>query len=292
MALHLLARSEKFGDTYLPYQTDMLFMLAVTQAAFGHYTQAETYFDQLFSRAGLTPMAQPVMIGYLYARGRAYCQQGRLDDARQVLAQMSDLNRRHHFPAGAVLLPMLEGLLALAEHRDEAAAACLQEAARLEPDLRVSTLFGSSRLMLAHLYLSRQQPEEALAAFSPVLAECEQQDTAGLILQEGPVMVPLLRLAARQGVRATCAARMLELFGVTGVRRAIPIPDTGETLTSREVEVLELIATGATNREIADALDISRLTVKSHVTRLLRKLDVPSRTQAAARASELGVVSE
>jgi DNA-binding NarL/FixJ family response regulator len=146
--------------------------------------------------------------------------------------------------------------------------------------------------MLAHLYLTWGRPEQALAALTPVLVECEEQEIPGLILAEGPVMVPLLMLAAKRGVHTPFAARVLELFGVTDVRRTVPVPDTGEILTSREVEVLELIAAKATNREIAARLGISLITVKSHVTRLLRKLDVTSRTQAAVRARELGIVSE
>ena len=68
--------------------------------------------------------------------------------------------------------------------------------------------------------------------------------------------------------------------------------------TRRSVSLLSQIENGnvspsfSSMQSIADALDISRITVKSHVTRILRKLDVTSRTQAAARARELGVVSE
>ncbi|HMM40717.1 MAG TPA: response regulator transcription factor, partial [Thermomicrobiales bacterium] len=65
-----------------------------------------------------------------------------------------------------------------------------------------------------------------------------------------------------------------------------------EPLTERELEVLQLLATGAPNRDIADALFVSLPTVKKHVANILRKLDVANRTQAVARARELGVVRE
>ncbi len=59
-------------------------------------------------------------------------------------------------------------------------------------------------------------------------------------------------------------------------------------LSLREAEVLRLLADGLSNREIADRLIISELTVKSHVTHLLQKLDVASRTAAVSRAHQLG----
>ena len=61
-------------------------------------------------------------------------------------------------------------------------------------------------------------------------------------------------------------------------------------LTPRELEVLRLVATGHTNREIADALFISVPTVKRHLSNLIGKLGVPSRTGATAYARAHGLV--
>lgn len=71
---------------------------------------------------------------------------------------------------------------------------------------------------------------------------------------------------------------------------AFRIPDTGETLTEREVEVLRLIARGADNATIATEMIVSIHTVKTHVAHILGKLGVPSRTAAAIKAKELGLV--
>lgn len=63
-----------------------------------------------------------------------------------------------------------------------------------------------------------------------------------------------------------------------------------ESLSPRESEVLQLIASGLSNKEIARALDIGEPTVKSHITTLMCKLGVKRRSEAAALALELGLV--
>ncbi len=64
-----------------------------------------------------------------------------------------------------------------------------------------------------------------------------------------------------------------------------------EALTPRELEVLQLLAQGKSNPQIAQELVISRLTAKTHVERIIRKLEVSDRTQAALRSIELGLVT-
>ena len=63
-----------------------------------------------------------------------------------------------------------------------------------------------------------------------------------------------------------------------------------EGLTRREVGVVQLLAVGRTNREIASELFLSTRTVDAHVRNILRKLDCRSRVEAAHRANELGLV--
>ncbi len=63
-----------------------------------------------------------------------------------------------------------------------------------------------------------------------------------------------------------------------------------EPPSGREMEVLALVAAGESNREIAGRLFVSTSTVKTHVNNLYRKLDAHGRTQAVARARELGRV--
>jgi DNA-binding NarL/FixJ family response regulator len=72
--------------------------------------------------------------------------------------------------------------------------------------------------------------------------------------------------------------------------RARPGDDPIAELTSRELEVLRLVATGKPNKEIATELSISERTARTHVSRILRKLRLSSRTQAALWAVREGLV--
>lgn len=74
--------------------------------------------------------------------------------------------------------------------------------------------------------------------------------------------------------------------------REIRAPESPEKLTERETEVLRLLATGKANKEIAAEMHISETTVKTHVSNILMKLGVPSRTQAALYAVRIGLVSQ
>jgi DNA-binding NarL/FixJ family response regulator len=73
--------------------------------------------------------------------------------------------------------------------------------------------------------------------------------------------------------------------------REVRAPESPEALTERETEVLRLLAQGKANKEIARELTIGEKTVKTHVSSILGKLNVPSRTQAALYAVRIGLVS-
>lgn len=72
--------------------------------------------------------------------------------------------------------------------------------------------------------------------------------------------------------------------------REVRAPDNPEVLTERETDVLMLIARGLSNKEIARDLSIGEKTVKTHVSNILGKLGVLSRTQAALQAVRMGLV--
>jgi DNA-binding NarL/FixJ family response regulator len=90
------------------------------------------------------------------------------------------------------------------------------------------------------------------------------------------------------------AAGQVQLSPQAALRlmREVQVPHSPEKLTPRETEVLRLLAHGMSNKEISAALVIGEKTVKTHVSSVLSKLGVPSRTQAALYAVRIGLVSD
>jgi LuxR family maltose regulon positive regulatory protein len=132
----------------------------------------------------------------------------------------------------------------------------------------------------------------ALAALERALSLAEPEGYVRLFVDAGPPMARLLYQAAERGIKPEYCGRLLVAFPTSKAALA-PHPQTAELvepLSARELEVLQLISTGATNQEIARSLVITVNTVKKHVTNILGKLSVTSRRQAAARARDLGLL--
>ena len=102
--------------------------------------------------------------------------------------------------------------------------------------------------------------------------------------------------ATARGVPLGCLARVLQAFGekpaAPGAWRdaAAAVPGLIEQLTARELEILVLLATGTPNQRIAEQLVVTLDTVKKHITHLLGKLGAANRTEAVARARQLGLI--
>jgi LuxR family maltose regulon positive regulatory protein len=284
-----LSTAERWWGSHPPMFKDVAATVAVAYAARGDYAAADRFFDLLFHRTEWLAAEEAFRAGFLYLLGRTRWLEGRLQEAHLVCNDMAAAASSSEFSFAPVFCSMMQGLVEMSDRGYTEAERLLRQAVDMQRQLPLSTLFGSARLLLARLYLNQARPQDALAELSPVLAECERRDTPGWILQEGAAVVPLLRMAAEQDVHASFATRLLETLGASYEPHSAYVPATGETLTRREVEVLRLIAAGATNRAIAEQLVISKHTVKSHVTHILRKLDVSSRVQAAARARDLGI---
>ncbi|MFL5954658.1 MAG: response regulator [Gaiellaceae bacterium] len=85
--------------------------------------------------------------------------------------------------------------------------------------------------------------------------------------------------------------RLIEAYVEGGSEEASALPALSDSLTVRELEIMTLVATGLTNGEIAARLVISPLTTKSHISRILAKVNARDRTQLVVMAYESGLVS-
>jgi DNA-binding NarL/FixJ family response regulator len=116
----------------------------------------------------------------------------------------------------------------------------------------------------------------------------------GYLLKDAPSekLAEAIRAAARgeSFLQPSIAAKVVAEFARLTTKRSPPAQALIEPLSDREQEILALIATGATNREIGNQLFLAEGTVKNHVTNVLGKLGVRDRTQAALKAREMGLV--
>ncbi len=120
------------------------------------------------------------------------------------------------------------------------------------------------------------------------------------VFDQGPALAHLLEETAHRGIARDYIEHILKTIGTsTGLvpeRRETPVlPSAGvkgilETLSERELEVLQLMARGASNQQMADQLMITVGTIKSHINHIFGKLDVHNRVEAVARARELGLL--
>ncbi len=140
---------------------------------------------------------------------------------------------------------------------------------------------------------------QALVALGKSLSLAEPEGYIRIFVHEGPPMQMLLAqwLAhASSGPVRDYSIRLLsqfeaELQTITAIQEKIyPAETLVEPLSPRELEILNLMALGKTNQEIAQQLIVTRGTVKAHAASIYRKLDVANRTEAVARARQLGIL--
>jgi LuxR family transcriptional regulator, maltose regulon positive regulatory protein len=182
----------------------------------------------------------------------------------------------------------------LAMGRSEDAASLLERMAQAAQGR------GGSRLkILVLLAVARSQSANSFAALEEALRLAEPEGYLRTFLEMGePLRQMLLLLKRKQLIeeprQAAYVQQVLAAFDGAEDLAVLPFshpPGLPEQLSQREQEVLLLVAKGLTNQQIADRLVISIRTVKKHVENINGKLGVQNRTQAAARARELGLLN-
>jgi LuxR family maltose regulon positive regulatory protein len=122
----------------------------------------------------------------------------------------------------------------------------------------------------------------------------EPEGFVRIFVDEGPPMAALLKkIKLEDGKISEYVRKLLTVFGDKEFHQSSHSPQLlTESLSEREIEVLQLIAEGLTNPEVAARLFLSLNTVKVHTRNIYGKLDAHSRTQAVARARALHILSD
>ena len=142
---------------------------------------------------------------------------------------------------------------------------------------------GASRVLILTTFDLDEYVYDALAA-----------GASGFLLKDvGPDrLIEAIRVVAQgEALLAPTVTRRLIDELVNGGRRRLRRPAALDDLTPREFEVLELVAQGLSNAEIAERLIVEETTIKTHVSRLLAKLGLRDRVQAVVLAYESGLVA-
>jgi LuxR family maltose regulon positive regulatory protein len=257
--------------------------------------------------------ASPVPAGLLYPapaqRARLLLAQGDVAAAarwpHETGLHAEDEPRYPREPGYLVLARVL-----LARERPTEALALLDRlyAAAVAQD-RVGSVIEAGALRALALAACGQDAD-AVDALAEVLTLACPQGYVRVFADEGPPMAALLtRLIAAQragsgfqggsgfsGFQAAASvplgylARLRSAFGAEpGSPHAAAVPGLIDPLTSRELEVLQMLAAGKSNQAIAGELVVTLDTVKKHVSHLLGKLGAANRTEAVTRARELGL---
>jgi LuxR family maltose regulon positive regulatory protein len=231
------------------------------------------------------------------AQARLWVWQGSLAAVREW-AQVHDLHHPPHkeHPGTSILIRLekyerlVYARLLIAEGRAEAALVQLQA-------IRPQFIRRGRQRAVLESWLVEALAQQALGDSSRSLACLEQALALGerggytrLFVDEGAPAARLLYRAVETGIYAEYAGRLLAHFPLPEKSEAGAQGELVEPLTDRELQVLALMAAGCSNQEIAVKLVLAESTVKVHARNIYGKLGVNNRTQAAARARELGLL--
>jgi LuxR family maltose regulon positive regulatory protein len=180
----------------------------------------------------------------------------------------------------------------LAQNQVEAAAELLEKIRGFaEKDGRITSLI-EILVLQSLVYYSAGDTQKSLAYLEKALTIAEPLGFVRIFVDEGQAMESLLKIALSKKISPAYVHDLLRAFQPVKYlhREKAARNPLVEPLSEREIEVLRLISQGLTNPEIAANLYLSLNTVKVHTRNIYGKLGVNNRTQAAAKASEAGIL--
>jgi LuxR family maltose regulon positive regulatory protein len=180
----------------------------------------------------------------------------------------------------------------LAQDRPDDALALLEPLLRrMEQQERIDLVI-EIQILKSLAFQARGDMEPALTALGHALSLAEPGGFVRVFVDEGQPMARLLYATAARGIAPQYTGKLLAAFpdAEPAARPRQPKVQMIEPLSERELEVLQLIAEGLSNKEIAQQLVLSLPTVKWHTSNIYGKLAVRNRTQAVAKARTLGIL--
>jgi LuxR family transcriptional regulator, maltose regulon positive regulatory protein len=232
---------------------------------------------------------------------RVWVAQGRLGEAlgwarEQGLSAHDELSYLREFEYSTLARVLI------AQYKSERVERSIHEAIGLLERLRTAAEEGGRMgsvieilVLQALAYEARGDSPAALVPLERALSLAEPEGYVRVFVDEGRPMAKLLSEAAAHGIMPAYTTKLLAVLeseehkGEEGSHR-FPTESVVEPLSQRELEVLRLIARGLSNREISQRLFLALSTVKGHNRIIFSKLMVQRRTEAAARARELGLL--
>lgn len=236
----------------------------------------------------------------LLAQMRLYLREGKQTEALACMTRITQVRTAYPAPPRSALADLeqywqlAQGYYALANNRVGEAAARfgeLYEDAMATGNGYLAITCGSP---LALNYFLAHDNVKALETLSGVIELAAPAGIMASILDQGPEMGSLLaafREMKRREDRHYCHASFVDALVTASEKQANPTSLAPSVrLSTRELNILELVAQLKSNKEISRALGIAPETVKSHIKNILAKLEVGKRMQAAQRAEALGLI--
>jgi len=275
------------------YQYRKRVALAQIKASQGAFAEALGYLDEAASWLGEVHLREIRPLAAI--KVQVWLKQGRLGEAlawvkQQGLSIDDELSFLHEFEH------MTLARILIAQYRNGHADAAIHQALRLLARLFQAAEAGKRTGSIIKILILQALAQEAqnnislaLTPLTQALALAHPESHVRPFVDEGPPMAALLRAAVRQGISAEFAQQVLAALGETAVTPP-PAQPLLDPLSDREIEVLQIIAEGLTNQEVANRLYLSLHTVKVHARNIYAKLDVKNRTEAVARGRSLGIL--
>ena len=311
-----------FGDYPLPNASESYLGLARIYYEWNDLDAAQQYgqkalnlsrqYDRMIDRF----IFSEVFLARLkLARGDVGGAAAMLAETEQSVRQQNFINRMTEVAAAQVLVLLRQGDLAKAAHLAQTHELPISQArvylAQGEPSTALAVLEPLRNQMEAKGWADEQlkviilqsvalfvhdEKDKAVLLLSDALALAQPGGFMRIFVDEGAPMAQLLLEAASQGVLAGYISKLLAAFEIEKQKsKTQPVLPAAqpliEPLSQREIEVLQLIAQGLSNRKISDRLFLALSTVKGHNRIIFNKLQVQSRTEAVARARELDLLS-